>query len=368
MKIAIDVHSLGTQSGGNETYYRQLLRGLAGEKSSYQYNLFYTHDGALSQDSGDPRFHFEKIPHNPLVRICSVLPRRLKAIKPDIFHCQYIMPPFVKVPTVVTIHDLAHEHHPEFFHPMEARRMKTLVRWTAGRADHILTVSEFSANDIARRFNVPREKITVAYLAASPEFQPRDKSRSQEQIAKVYGINDPFILYVGRIQARKNLVRLVEAFKQVRDQGITAKLVMVGKQDWQAEQLLEKIKTLGLKDTVIFPGYVPFDDLPPFYNAAELFAFPSIFEGFGLPVIESMASGVPTITSFGSSLEEVAGDGALLVDPLDTDSITQALGKALTDQPLRQQLIERGLRRSAQFKPEMLAQKALGVYRSIAAV
>jgi glycosyltransferase involved in cell wall biosynthesis len=365
MKIAIDVHSLGTQAGGNETYYRQLLSGLADDKSSHQYNLFYTHAGAPVQTQSDPRFHFERIPHNPIVRICGVLPRRLKKIRPDVFHCQYIMPPFVKVPTVVTIHDLAHEHHPDFFHPLEARKMKTLVRWTASRADHILTVSEFSANDIARRFNVPREKITVAYLAASPEFQPRDKSRSQEQIAKSYGIDAPFILYVGRIQARKNLLRLVDAYHRVRQEGITSKLVIVGKQDWQSEQLLEKIKTLGLESSVIFPGYVPFHDLPPFYNAAELFVFPSIFEGFGLPVIESMASGVPTITSFGSSLEEVAGNGALLVDPLDTDAITQALGKALTDMPLRQQLVTQGLRRSAQFKPDMLAQKALEVYRSL---
>ena len=132
MKIAIDVHSLGTQAGGNETYYRQLLSGLAADRSGNQYNLFYTHDGALSQRNGDPRFHFEKIPHNPLVRICSVLPRRLRSIKPDVFHCQYIMPPFVKVPTVVTIHDLAHEHHPDFFHPMEARRMESPSPLCAG--------------------------------------------------------------------------------------------------------------------------------------------------------------------------------------------------------------------------------------------
>jgi glycosyltransferase involved in cell wall biosynthesis len=366
MKIAIDVHSLGTQSGGNETYCRQLLSGLAEDKSDNQYDLLYTHPVALSQGNGDPRFRFTPIPENPIVRICGVLPRLLKKIKPDVFHCQYVLPPMTKARSVLAIHDLAHEHLPDAFHPVEALRMKTLVRWSARRATHILTISEFSAADIAKRFDIPREKITVAYLAASPDFQPRDKGRCQEHIARTFGIESPFILYVGRIQARKNLPRLVEAYHRVRQQGVTAKLVIVGKKDWQYEQLLEKIKQFGLESSVIFPGYVPFEDLPLFYNASELFVFPSIFEGFGLPVVESMASGVPTITSFGSSLEEVAGDGALLVNSFDTGSLADAMGKVLTDPQLQQQLSIRGLKRSKQFEPGMLAKTALEVYRSIA--
>ena len=365
MKIAIDVHSLGTQSGGNETYFRQLVRGLVQDKSDNRYHLFYSYPSALNEFQWDARFSFSKIPTNPIRRICFSLPRLLQETKPEVFHCQYVKPPFVKTRTVVTIHDLAHEHYPEFFHPLEAFRMKKLVRWTAGRADHILTVSEFSAADIARRFGVPREKITVAYQAAAPDFRPRDAAQCREHVAKTYGIDSPFILYVGRIQARKNLPRLVEAYARVRKQGATAKLVMVGKKDWQSERLLEKIKELGLETSVIFPGFVPFNDLPLFYNAAEVFVFPSIFEGFGLPVMESMASGVPTITSFGSSLEEVAGDGALLVDPGDTGSIADALGRLLGDPGLRKDLASRGLKRSAEFKSGDLAQKTLDVYRSL---
>jgi glycosyltransferase involved in cell wall biosynthesis len=367
MKIAIDVHSLGTQSGGNETYCRQLLRGLAQSPGTNQYELFYTHSAALSQEGvGSPPFNFIPIPKNPIVRICAVLPRLLARMKPDIFHGQYVLPPFVETKAVLAIHDLAHEHFPEFFHPVEALRMKTLVRWSAKRASHIMTISEFSAADIARRFDLPRERITVAHLAASPDFHPRDKAQSQEYLARKYGLTVPLILYVGRIQARKNLPRLVEAYARLRKQGLDAKLVLVGKKDWQSEQLLEKIKELGLQDSVIFPGFVPFDDLPIFYNAAEVFVFPSFFEGFGLPVVESMASGVPTITSFGSSLEEVAGDGALLIDPCDTQSITDALGKVLGDPGLRRDLAMRGLKRSKNFTTGNLAEKALEVYRSLA--
>src|SRR5580765_6501533 len=365
MKIAIDVHSLGTQAGGNETYFRQLVRGLLRDQSDNSYNLFYSHPSVLNEFPWDARFNLSKIPANPLQRICVSLPHLLQKTKPDVFHCQYVKPPFVKTRTVVTIHDLAHEHYPEFFHPLEAVRMKTLVRWTAGRADHILTVSEFSAADISRRFDVPREKITVAYQAAAPDFQPRDREHCQEHIAKTYGIRPPFLLYVGRIQARKNLPRLVEAYAHLRKQGINTTLVMVGKKDWQSDQVLIKIKDLGLEYQVVFPGFVPFADLPLFYNAADVFVFPSIFEGFGLPVVESMASGIPTITSYGSSLEEVAGNGALLIDPLDTGSIADAMGKVLTDPQLHQQLAIRGLKRSMQFKPGMLEKKALEVYRSL---
>ena len=243
--------------------------------------------------------------------------------------------------------------------------MRKLVRATATRADHITTVSRFAAADITRTYGVPPEKLSVAYQAAADRFRPRDKQVCQEHLARAYGITFPFILYVGRIQARKNLLRLVEAYARLRKLGTTARLVLVGKKDWQSEKLLARIHELRLDDSVIFPGYVSADDLPLFYNAAEVFVFPSVFEGFGLPVVESMASGAPTITSRGSSLEEVAGDGALLVDPFDVASIADAIERVLGDPELQRQLADRGLRRSAEFKPEELSLKMLDVYRSL---
>lgn len=366
MKIAIDVHSLGTQAGGNETYFRQLVRGLAHDDSKNSYILFHTHPFTLNEIENDRRMTLHRISKNPALRLTTTLPLALKKAQPDIFHCQYIKPLWGAGKLVVTIHDLAHEHFPGFFHPLEVIRMKKLVRWTAKKADHILTISEFSAADIAKRFALARDKITITYLSASPDFHPRKKDFCQEHLARKYGILSPFILYVGRIQARKNLPRLVEAYAHVRNQGAAVQLVIVGKTDWQSELLLEKIRELRLESSVVFPGFVPFDDLPLFYNAAELFAFPSFFEGFGLPVIESMASGTPTITSFGSSLQEVAGDGAFLIDPSDTNSIAAGLEKVLGDQEFRSQLVQRGIRRASQFKQEDLAQKTLAVYRLVA--
>ena len=366
MKIAIDVHSLGTQAGGNETYYRQLVRGLAHDDSKNSYILFHTHPFALDEIKTDPRITLRRISRNPALRLSTTLPLALRAVRPDVFHCQYIKPLWGAGKTVVSIHDLAHEHFPEFFHPLEVIRMKKLVPWTAKKALHILTVSEFSADDIADRFGLSRDKITVTYPSASPEFQPRNKESCREHLAQRYGIRAPFILYVGRIQARKNLLRLVEAYAHLRNKGAAVQLVIVGKKDWQSELLFEKIRKLQLGSSVLFPGFVPFGDLPLFYNAAELFVFPSFFEGFGLPVIESMASGTPTITSFGSSLQEVAGDGALLIDPSDSGSIAAGLEKVLGDQEFRKGLIQRGIQRASQFKQEELAQKTLAVYRATA--
>jgi glycosyltransferase involved in cell wall biosynthesis len=365
MNIAIDVHSLGTQAGGNETYFRQLIHSLATAPVENRYTLFHTHPAALGVRPEDPRFSYVQIPANPISRIGFSLPRKLRQLKPDVFHCQYIQPPFGNVPTVLAIHDLAHENFPQFFHPLERVRLQKLVRWSAGRADHIVTISRFSAQDISKRYQVPPEKISVTYLAASEDFHPREKDACREKLARSYAIDSPFILYVGRLQARKNLPRLVEAYARARQHGVTEKLVLVGKKDFQFDQLLARIRDLGVESSVIFPGYVAGEDLPLFYNAAEVFVFPSFFEGFGLPVVESMASGLPTITSFGSSLEEVSGDAALLIDPLDTAAIAEALERVLGDAELRRQLSERGLRQSARFKSSTLGPQILDIYRSL---
>lgn len=366
MHIAIDAHSIGTQAGGNETYFRQLLRGLASQKDDNRYTIFSVHQSARETVNSDPRFNFVSIPKNPFLRMGFSLPSKLRAIRPEVFHCQYIMPPFTKSKTVVTIHDLAHEHFPEFAHPLETLRMRKLVRWTARRADHVYTVSRFCAGDISRTYGVPPEKISFAYQAPSEQFRPRDKQAAQEHIARAYNVKGSFILYVGRVQARKNLPRLVEAYAFLRKRITAPKLLVVGKKDWQAEKLLTRITELGLKDCVRFTGYVEHEDLPFFYNAAELFVFPSIFEGFGLPLVESMASGTPTVTSYGSALEEIAADGALLADPLDANSIAEAMRRVLEDNHLRDDLIQRGLRRSQDFKPDELPAHALGIYRSLA--
>jgi glycosyltransferase involved in cell wall biosynthesis len=365
MKVAIDVHSIGTQAGGNETFYRQLVQGLRADVSPNSYTLFYTRPQAISSLQLDDRFTWKQIPANPVRRICFSLPRILSALQPDVFHAQYILPPRIKTSSVLTIHDLAHERYPEFSPPREGFRMRKLVPWSARRADHIITVSEYSARDIEQLYGIPRSRITVAYQAPAEMFRSRDKKSCRAHVEQGYGIRQPFLLYVGRLQARKNLVRLVEAFARVRSRRPDLILVMVGKPDLHYEKLIARIAELRLKEVVLFPGYISSDDLPLFYNAAELFVFPSIFEGFGLPVMESMASGLPTITSAGSCLEEIVADGALLIDPMSVDSIADAITRVLENPDLRRQLVERGLRRSGFFSTASFSGRILEVYRSL---
>jgi glycosyltransferase involved in cell wall biosynthesis len=286
-------------------------------------------------------------------------------MKPDVFHCQYVVPLGVGCKSVVTIHDLAHELYPQFSPRIEALRMRVLVPWSARRADRIVTVSERSADDIERIYGIPRAKITVAYQSAEVHFRPRDKSTSQAHIARTYSIASPFVLYVGRVQARKNVPRLLEAFSKVRLRHSDVRLVIVGKPDLQYDKVQKKLRELRLHDAVILPGYVAAEDLPFFYNACEMCVFPSLFEGFGLPVMEGLASGVPTVTSQQTSLEEIAGDGALFVDPFSVDSIANGILRVLEDRGLQRELVERGLRRSACFSTAAFAGKILEVYRSV---
>jgi glycosyltransferase involved in cell wall biosynthesis len=366
LRVGIDIHSIGSRKGGNETYYRELVRGLATTPSDHEFILYYTNLVTSQPCNLNGRFSLEPIrPSSRALRIPLGFPWRMRKDKLDVFHAQYIVPPFPSCKTVVSIFDLAHERYPEFFHPWEGRALRTLVRWSAKRADRIVTVSHFSARDLVEIYGVKPENITVVYLAASDEFHPMDRDSCGEYVRKEYGLSRPYILYAGRLQARKNLVRLVESYSRLQQKGIQEDLVLVGKQDWQADVILECVRKHGLEAKVRFLGYVPGKDLPYLHNAARLFVYPSIFEGFGLPVVESMACGTPTITSYGSSLEEVVGDGALLIDPLSVTSMAEAMEKVLLDPVLRQSLSERGLARSGKFSYRTAAEKTLAVYESV---
>jgi glycosyltransferase involved in cell wall biosynthesis len=368
MKIGIDAHAIGSGSAGNETYYEQLLKNLAAvQTNGSRYVVYYTHVGAAARVPASDNFRLKRLwPATPFWRIPIGFPLEFRREKLDVFHAQYIIPPFCTCKTVTTIHDIAYEHYPEFFSNFEVLRAKMLIRRSAQRTDHIITVSNYSRNDISRTYNIDPDRITVTYEGAGLDFFPRDKGECSEQLERDYGIKAPFLLYVGRLQERKNLRRLLSAYAKVKKKGADEKLVLVGKKDWMSGNIQEHIKSLELEDSVIFKGYVPSADLPVFYNAAEAFVYPSIFEGFGLPVIEAMACGTAVLTSYGSSLQEVAGDAALLVDPMSEESIAQGLGELLDDRSLRLRLGRAGLVRSATFSFKRTAEQTVAVYEMLA--
>ncbi len=368
MKIGIDAHTLGSRSSGNESYYLQLLEELAkAPDTSNRYIIYFTFENGKAKIPAASNFVVKRIrPASPYIRIPLSFPLEFRREKLDVFQAQYIIPPFCNSKTVATIHDILFESYPEFFAPAENLRFRILIRWSARRADHIVTLSQASKNDIVSKYHIDPEKVSVIDLAPRDEFHAMNAEECRERIREKYGIREPFVLYVGRINPRKNLLRLMEAFSILRQKGISQKLVIVGKQDLLAKQVIQKVKDLALGDAVIFTGYVDWDDVPVFYNAADVFVFPSICEGFGLPVVEAMACGIPVVTSYGSCLEEVAGGAAVLADPYSVDSIANAINAVLSHQDLRASLREKGLKRVKDFNAARNVQDIIAVYQKLA--
>src|SRR5437588_9208047 len=307
MKIGIDVHSIGSGKGGNETYYRSLTKALLQVDRDNQYMLYCTSAGLATLKRLNGRnFQVQRIRSaSPYARIPFALPAQIKKDQVDVFHAQFILPPFLKCRTVTTIPDIAYEHFPDFFPAYQKMWSKVLIRSSARRADHIITVSEHSKRDIMETYGIAEQKITVTYESAGEEFYPRLRETAREELIRKYGIDCNFILYLGRLQVRKNLTRLMNAYSCIRRAGCQKKLVLAGEPDSLCQSVLQRIRELHLERDVLMPGYIPHDDVPWFYNAADIFIYPSLYEGFGLPVLEAMACGLPVITSRGSSLEEV---------------------------------------------------------------
>lgn len=368
MRIGIDVHSIGKGDGGNETYYRRLVKALFRVDLKNHYVLYSLKPGTTELSClHSPNFKICELSHSsPYTRIPFGMPAQAARDSIDVFHAQFIVPPFLHARTVTTIPDIAYEEFPEFFPPYQRAWSKTLIRWSAHRADHIITVSEYSKRAIATRYHLPEDRITVTYEAAGDEFFPRDKEESREAIARKYGIEQPFILYLGRLQARKNLGALVQGYARARRAGITHKLVLAGKPDSLFAPVLQKIHDLTLEAEVLLPGYIDCEDVPAFYSAAGAFVYPSFYEGFGLPVIEAMACGVPVITSRGTALEEIAGNAALLVDPPDDLAIANALELVLENSEVHAELSSAGLKRSNEFSFLDTAKQTIGVYEKVA--
>jgi len=366
LKIGIDVHSIGSRKGGNETYYKELVSSLAQTPCVHKFLLYHTTSSVTKEVRAAENFIFRRIcPSHPVIRIPCTLPWHIRTDRLDLFHAQFIVPPFLRCPTVTTIPDIAYEHFPEFFPATQRLWLKTLIPESAVRADHIITVSEYSKRDLIETYGLPEDKITVTYEGAGDKFVPLNKEKCREELDRSYGINGEFILYLGRLQARKNLLRLVEAYARIRKCGFHHKLVLAGKRDSLFDSVLLRVRELELEDEVLLPGYIAPEHIVKLYSAAEVFVYPSFFEGFGLPIMEAMACGTPVITSRSSSLEEIAGGSAVLVEPEDELSIANALMTVLNNATLRCQLGKAGLERSRLFNFKSAAQKTIEVYERV---
>ena len=295
--------------------------------------------------------------------------RALEALQPDVAHFTNGMIPIGSpVATVVTVHDMSLRLYPNC-HPVRRLLLnRPLMHVAIRQASSIVTVSNSARRDLLRLHGVAPDRVAVVHEAASPAFRPIADREWLENVRARYALPRQFMLYVGTIEPRKNLSRLMSAFADARKAGIPHHLVCVGPYGWSSRNLAGHIELLGIQDVVHFTGYVPFEHLPAIYNLGEFFAFPSLYEGFGLPVVEAMACGIPVLTSTTSSLGEIAGDAAETIDPADTDAIANAIVRLASDQDLRRDRAERGLRRARSFSWAQTARDMLAVYHRAAGV
>ena len=297
--------------------------------------------------------------------------------KPDlIFSPTHYIPRFSPVKRVVSIFDLAYLHFPEMFKKQDLWQLKNWSKFSIKNADHIITISQYSKEDIIKNYGIKKNNITVAYPGYDREnFQFPRQGRSSpraaisnfqlENVKRKYGISGNYIIYIGTIQPRKNLIRLMEAFARIEGDlqlVIVGKTTGPGREGWKYEDILETPEKLGIEDKVRFVGFVSTDELPYLLSGASVFILPSLWEGFGIPVLEAMACGTPVIVSNVSSLPEVVGKAGLLVDPYSVDQIEMAIRTVITDKKLREKLKTPGLEQAKKFSWEVCAREVLKVF------
>jgi len=366
MNIGIDVHAAEADGSGNCTYIRQTLKALLALDPPHDFFLYAT-DLAhpfYGEIPRRPNIKLREIRrYQPLVRIPVFLARATFRDKLDVLHVQYIAPPFHRGKLVATIHDLAFLHVPETFSRFFVRRSKVLIRRTAHKAARVITGSRYSYDDIAATYGLDPRKIEIIPYGVSPEFGRGDDGRDKS-VLEALGIRPPYVLCVGRLNPRKNLISLARAFERMKaETGLPHQLVIAGKEDFEAAKTLAAIPRV--RGEIILTGYIPDADLPALYRKADIFIYPSLFEGGGLPLLEAMSAGVPAIASHATSLPEIIGDEGILVDPLLEDEIKNALIRMATDVALREECRKKGRSRAAQFSWDAAARKTLRVYEEI---
>jgi glycosyltransferase involved in cell wall biosynthesis len=379
MHIAIDGRTIVRQRTGIGVYAERLVRSLLTIDRKNAYTLFMAQDDPSLQA---PNLTKVLLPGSTTIgpnRIWEnlVLPRFLSRHAVDIYFSPGYLLPFVyrsrlargskRGPLlVVTIHDLVSYHYPETFTRKMRVWQKLFVRNAVRVADCVLTISEATKRDLHHFYQIPDDIVKVGYLTVDKRFQPTTDSALLERVQTAYELPAKFILYVGTLEPRKNVGRLAAAYARLPEQlREEYGLVLAGRPGWYFEEIKREITALGLRDQIRILGYVSLSDLPTLYTLASVFAYPSLYEGFGIPPLEAMACGTPVICSRSSSLPEVIGDAGILVDPLNVDEISTQLQRLLQDENLRSILSGAGMRRAQLFDADVKAAEVLQIFEGL---
>ncbi len=369
MRIAIDASTISTQ-GGPRAYVLGLLDALFRIDQENEYVVFYN----------DP-VHLGRFPQareivltgkNPLARLWRehvLLPLACRRERVDLLHCPKSAIPLFSpgCPVVVTLHDLIPIKHPELEKVAAHYYWRLHMPRAAKRSDLVITISQWAKDEIMATYGIADERIAVIMQSFDPALLEPRSAEVGRQVRDRYGLPHEYILYVGTIQPRKNLGTLIEAYHQLRQELATVpSLVIVGRKGWLYDDLFARIKALQLEDAIIFTGFVPDEELPHIFDAAKVFAYLSLLEGFGRPPLEAMACGIPVVTSNTTAIPEVVGEAGITVPPLDVAAVAAALRDVLTNADKAAQLRQLGLIQARKFSWERAARETLTIFQTVA--
>lgn len=366
--VGVNAHLLSGQEGyrraGIHHYIAQIINHLPADDPTLQVRVF-SHDTAdLLPNPSLQIINSRWRTGRPLMRILweqTAWPLQAARLKLDLIHSMAFVTPLLSpCPTVVTVYDLSFIHYPERFPALQRLYLTSQTRRSCRAARRVVVISESGRHDVRRLYGLPPERIDVVAPGVDDQFRPMTKAevtafRQREELA------GPFILHVGTLQPRKNIPLLIEALARLGRPELG--LALVGGKGWAYEAIFERVTTLGLEQQVRFAGYVPDDDLPLWYNSAALLAFPSVYEGFGLPVAQAMACGTPVVAANTSAIPEVAGEAALLFDPQDVGSLARHIANVLDDPQLAATMQEAGLAQARHFSWQEAGRRMADVYR-----
>jgi len=368
MSIYVDVSAAVHHRAGLGRYGDSLVRELSGMMAD-RLALFYNQEQGVEPLSGLEHLPSRTVslgykPWRMAVWMGQLTRVPFNRLVPgaSLFHAtEHLLMPLWGVPTVLTIHDLIPQLLPEHHKPLNRWYLNWTMPLYCRRADHIIAVSEATRQDLLATYRLLPEKVTVIHEAASPRFRPQTES-AHARVRGMYGLPEEYLLYVGTIEPRKNLERLLEAWTPLHRSGECPPLVIVGKRGWLSDSFYAALEASPAREDIILTGYVQDGDLPVIYSAATAFVWPSLYEGFGLPPLEAMACGTPVVCADASSMPEVVGDAALLFDPLDVEATRSTIRRLAMDRVLRDELRQRGLVQAAKFSWSRAARETLAVY------
>jgi glycosyltransferase involved in cell wall biosynthesis len=373
LRIGIDYTAAVRQGAGIGRYTRELVRALAELDRGHDYVLFAAMGGQRLVDAGwPPNFQMRSVPLSD--RALAILWHRLQLPlwvelvtgSVDIFHSpDFVLPPVRRAKTLVTVHDLSFIRYPQCADANLRAYLNKVVPRSVYRADLVLADSQSTKDDLVELLGVDASRIEVVYPGVEERFRPIEDQAHLQGVRERYNLPPRFILGLGTLQPRKNFIHLIEAFADLRFAICDLHLVIAGGKGWLYEEIFATVEQLGLEEKVIFPGFVADEHLPAIYNLADLFVFPSLYEGFGLPPLEALACGTPVITSDASSLPEVVGEAGLMVEATDVEALAEAMKQVLGDAALREGMIVKGMKQAKKFTWEKTAAKLLSLYEAI---